>query len=37
VIIPSSAVESMALGGMTGLTAMAENLDHLNPPGAGGR
>jgi regulator of protease activity HflC (stomatin/prohibitin superfamily) len=35
VIIPSSAVESMALGGMTGLTAMAENLDQMNPPGKG--
>jgi regulator of protease activity HflC (stomatin/prohibitin superfamily) len=33
VIIPSSAVESMALGGMTGLTAMAENLDQNKPSG----
>jgi regulator of protease activity HflC (stomatin/prohibitin superfamily) len=35
VIIPSSAVESMALGGMTGLTAMAENLDQMNNPPSG--
>ncbi|HZS01341.1 MAG TPA: SPFH domain-containing protein [Chloroflexota bacterium] len=33
VIIPSSAVESMALGGMTGLTAMAQNAEQLSPPG----
>src|SRR5688572_28306127 len=29
VIIPSSAVESMALGGVTGITAMADNLTRL--------
>ena len=32
VIIPSSAVESMALGGMTGLTALAGQAQRLAPP-----
>ena len=37
VIIPSSAVESMALGGLPRPPAMAENVERLNPPpGAGG-
>jgi regulator of protease activity HflC (stomatin/prohibitin superfamily) len=33
VIIPSSAVESMALGGMTGLTALATEAERLGPGG----
>jgi regulator of protease activity HflC (stomatin/prohibitin superfamily) len=37
VIIPSSAVESMALGGVTGITAMADNLTRLNEPPTSGR
>jgi regulator of protease activity HflC (stomatin/prohibitin superfamily) len=36
VIIPSSAVESMALGGMTGLTALAGEAQRLTPPGQAG-
>jgi len=34
VIIPSSAVESMALGGMTGLTALARNMEDESRPDA---
>jgi regulator of protease activity HflC (stomatin/prohibitin superfamily) len=33
VIIPSSAVESMALGGMTGITALATQAEQLGPGG----
>jgi regulator of protease activity HflC (stomatin/prohibitin superfamily) len=36
VIIPSSAVESMALGGMTGITALATEAERLGPGGKSG-
>jgi regulator of protease activity HflC (stomatin/prohibitin superfamily) len=36
VIIPSSAVESMALGGISGLTALAQNAEQMQPPSGPG-